>query len=144
LGQNFFKLNNLDLSEECFIIDEILLIAKMSDCEIIFTTSRDEMHSISYSPNFSKSIKSEKSNDMIHIKQKKNNNTLFYLTLTYYTDFYFFYEFGLNLMEEEAREIVQSCEEYKSVMHSNYFYATNQFHEIKKILTFAFEIVKNI
>ena len=144
VGENFFTLSNHNfMSVHGELLEEIMLIAKISGYDVVFTTSRSERDYISYSPTNTREINSEKSNDMIHIKQR-DNKTLFYLTLTYYSDVFFFYECGLNPMNEKTQSIVQQCDAHKEIMHSKYFYATTDFNEVKKVLNCALEIIKNI
>ena len=144
LGENFFVVSNFDMvslyGEQ---LEQIMLIAKMSGYDVVFTTNRNELEYVSYSPTVHKAIKPEKSNDMIQI-QTQEGKTLFYLTLTYSKDFCFFYEIGLNLMNEEVHKGIEKNEEYKEVMHSKYFYATTNFNEVRKVLDCALEIAKNI
>jgi hypothetical protein len=145
LGDNFFVVSNYNFNsvygEE---LEQMMLIAKMSGYDVFFTTSRTEVQKISYSPTVHKQIKSEKSNDMIHIKKSENNQTLFYLTLTYYSHFNFFHEFGLNPMNEQVQKIIKEHKDSADIMRSNYFYSTTNFHEIRKVLNCALHIVKNI
>jgi hypothetical protein len=135
-GENFFTLSNCDFSSNYgALLEEILLIAKMSGYSVVFTTNRHKEPMPITSDG-------KKANDMIHIKYKEE--TVFYLTLTYYLEFFLFYEFGLNPMDEQIQTIIQQHNDHKDIMHSRYFYATTDFNEIKKVLNCALEIVKNI
>jgi hypothetical protein len=140
LRKNFFVLSDYDMQEEHNQIEEIMLLAKLSSCDFVFTTSR-EFEKIQRKKKVPPYI-STKENDMIHIKC--GGKTVLYLTLTFEKDSNAFYEFGLNPMTTNIQEILQQYEEHNEVMESRHFYATTKKEKIKLILNCALYIMKKI
>ena len=143
LGSNFFTLSDYDMSYYYKDIEDILLIVKMSGFDFFFSSNKGVKSFVSGNKCVDEHLP-KKANDMINIKYAHNKQTVFYLTLTYKQNDNSFFEFGLNPMTDDIQHIVQQCSDHKNIMHSKYFYATDDFNKISKVLNCAMEIVKNI
>jgi hypothetical protein len=141
MGKNFLTVSNKNMEFYYEKIEEILLVAKMSGYDFFFSSNRGNK---SFVMGGVKEFLPEKAHDMINIKYPHNNQTVFYLTLTYGQKEKNFVEFGLNPMTEKTQKIIVDFDELRVVRHSKYFYATNNFDDITKILSAAMEIVKKI
>jgi hypothetical protein len=143
LGKNFLTLSDNNMDFYYKPIEEILLIAKMSGYDFFFSSNRGVKSFVSGNKCVDEHLP-KKASDMINIKYAHNMHTIFYLTLTYQQDDYSFCEFGINPMTHNIQKIVLECSDHKSIRHSDYFYATNNFNDIQKVLNCAMEIVKKI
>jgi hypothetical protein len=143
MGKNFLTLSDYDMSLYYPVIEEILFIAKMSGYDFFFSSNKGIKSHVSKNKCVDEHLP-QKANDMINIKYSHNNQSVFYLTLTYHQEKHSFVEFGLNPMTDKIQQIVEQCDEHKDVKHSRYFYATTNFYEIKKVLLCALKIAKSI
>lgn len=140
LGNNFFTVSNYNMNDEILLIQELIMIAKMSGHSVVFTSTRnkksdfvDKQHYYHHVP--------KKVHDMININTL-NNQSILYLTLTYSRSDFSFVEFCLNPMTNDAKKIINDDATYHTVMKSDYFYATNHIEEIELVLKGAYEILK--
>lgn len=127
IGNNFFVINTEKLQEVIDKIENIMVIAKMSDMEIHYTSTN-------------KNKNSKKVHDMIHFK--KNKESLFYITFTYDSNTKEFIEFCLNPMNNSITDLIKDHQLPKQFIYSEYFFATSNIKDIHLILDCVMHIVK--